>query len=148
MIRNRAGFTVVELLIVMIIGSVLATIVSQSLGTYMERRALDDSRAALIHMAARARSLAIDRGSASLDIDPDADTATLVQAGDTLEVVDLDAEYGTDLLAKAALSICYGSSGFALASCTSFDTDQIVGVRFQNETARLRVRPLGQVELP
>lgn len=144
--RNRAGFTVVELLIVMIVGSVLATIVSQSLGTYMERRALDDSRAAVIHMAARARSLAIDRGSASLDIDPDLDTVTLVQGGDTLEVVNLDAEYGTDLVADAALSICYSSRGYALSACTNFATNQMVGVRFQGRGARLLVRPLGQME--
>jgi prepilin-type N-terminal cleavage/methylation domain-containing protein len=146
--RNRAGFTVVELLIVMIIGSVLATIVSQSLGAYLERRALDDSRAALIHMAARARSLGVDRGLASLDIDPAAETATLVQDGDTLAVVNLETEYGTDLLAASALSICYGPSGFALSSCTSFTANQTIGVRFRNATARLRVRPLGQIELP
>ena len=146
MIRNRAGFTVVELLIVMIVGSVLATIVSQSLGSYMERRALDDSRAAVIHMAARARSLAIDRGAASLDIDPDLDTVTLVQAGDTLEVVNLDDEYGTDLIAEAALSICYSSRGYALSACTNFVANQTVGLHFRNRAARLLVRPLGQVE--
>ncbi|HUG00704.1 MAG TPA: type II secretion system protein [Longimicrobiales bacterium] len=147
MIQKRAGFTVVELLIVMIVGSVLATIVSQSLGAYMRRRALDDSRAAVFHMAARARALGIDRGMATLDIDPARDTVTLVQGGDTLEVLDIAADYGADLIGDAAISICYSSRGYALSACTSFGANQTLELEFQGETVGLVVRPLGQLEV-
>lgn len=146
MIRNGAGFTVIELLIVMIIGSVLATIVSQSLGAYTRRRALDDSRAAVFHMASRARALGIDRGSATLDIDPVLDTVTLSQGGVTLEILDVDADYGVDLRG-AAISICYSSRGYALSACTSFSANQALTLEFQGETLGLLVRPLGQVEV-
>ncbi len=146
MIRSREGFTVIELLIVMIIGSVLATIVSQSLSAYNRRRALDDSRAAVFHMAARARALGIDRGSATLDIDPGLDTVTLSQAGDTLAILDIDADYGADLVG-AAISICYSSRGFALSSCTSFTANQTLTLQYQGETVGLLVRPLGQMEV-
>ena len=136
----------VELLIVMIVGSVLATIVSQGVGAFMRQRALDDSRAAIVRMGSRARALAIDRSSATLVLDPAAETIALVQDGDTLETVMLDAEYGVDLDAPATLSICYSSRGYAMASCTSFSADQTVRVRYQGESARLLVRPLGQME--
>jgi prepilin-type N-terminal cleavage/methylation domain-containing protein len=147
MIRNRTGFTVIELLITMVIGSVLATIVSQGVGSYMRRRSLDDSRAAVIHMAARARSLAMERGSASLSIDPNLDTVTLVQGTDTVDVLMIETEYGADLTAAQLLTICYSPRGFALAACTNFTANQTLKLTFHNESANLLVRPLGQVEV-
>ncbi len=71
---------------------------------------------------------------------------TLSQAGDTLEVLNVDVDYGADLTGNA-ISICYSSRGYALAACTSITADEILQLEFQGQSVGLRVRPLGQMEV-
>ena len=86
--RDRRGFTVVELIIVIIVGVILAGVAIRSLSEMQTRMSVKQARQVFVSMHARARAQAIEFGQRTrLRIDTSGDSAWLSRNDSTLEVV-------------------------------------------------------------
>lgn len=152
--RSRGGFSIIELMFVLLIGSILMSMAFKGASGYLARQGAINARDAFVYLSSRARASAIERGGiVRLELDPAGERVWLVTgrsgAGDTLEVLNYSGEYQADVQtgSGSALTICYTARGFADETCTSIAV--ALDLRFVRgaDTARALVRPLGQVEV-
>ncbi len=148
---QSAGYTLVELVIVMLIAALLLGLGVNSLNKAASQRATTSARDGFIWMARRARNLAIQQGTrVRVVLYPDTAKAQarLIAPGHADEFIALGEEYKTRVSAGGADSvwICYEARGYANTACTS--TGLPVTVTFTRGTisARAVVQGLGQVE--
>jgi prepilin-type N-terminal cleavage/methylation domain-containing protein len=152
LISARAGFSLVELLLVLVIGAILMTFAVPGFTRMTASRNAQNARDNLVWMAARARAKAIERGRVYLlTIDPTAERARIIQRGATtaLDSVTFSTEFKTTIStdANTTIVLCYSPRGYALA-CDSGSPSTNVDVTFTfiDKTAVARVKPLGQIE--
>jgi prepilin-type N-terminal cleavage/methylation domain-containing protein len=153
----RGGFTLIEMLIVIVISGALLMIAIPSFTKATKGRNAQNARDALVWMGARARGRAIERGQVQLlKIDPANERISIVRrntgtplASDTLEAVDFSSQFGASIstTANTAIIVCYSPRGFAF-SCDASSPGANVDVTFtySDKTAVARVKPLGQIE--
>jgi prepilin-type N-terminal cleavage/methylation domain-containing protein len=153
----RAGFTLIELLIVIMISGTLMMIAIPSFSRVTAARNAQNARDAVVWMASRARSRAIERGQTQLlEIDPATERVWIVRrntgaalASDTLEKTNFSTTYNT-LVSSATntrVVLCFSPRGYAF-SCSANSPSANVDVTFSHagKTAVARVKPLGQIE--
>lgn len=131
----RNGFTIIEIIVVLVIMGVMALVAFPSLGDAVTDRRARNARNDLIYVASRAQMAAVERGSmVRLSMDPSTDRLTILAAsGDTIEVFDMQAQDDADLLiSDGTLHVCYSPLGFAHPSCS--DTSNSIGVRVGGHT--------------
>lgn len=147
MVGALAGFSLIEVLIVVIVAGILAAIVGPSIGTVQARLDARGARDAFILFTARARSYAIERGAiATLTVDPDTDVLRLSMGATAVDSVNFMTDYDVDMRADVgAFDVCFSTKGFALASCT--DIAAATDLTFSKGPASsiARIEPLGQV---
>lgn len=148
---NRPGFTLIEILTVVVIGAVLTSVAVGAFARQTARQNAENARNALVHLGLRARSSAIERGERIiLTLDPAEDVANIrTDAGDVLETKRFREEYGVDVMTGTdeVVTVCFTPRGFAAqGACTNVDKDLTILFRAGNHTKSARVRPLGQVE--
>lgn len=144
--QRRAGFSLLELLVVIVIGGILAGIVGPSIGRVQARLDTESARDSFMLYAARARSLAIDRGAVTtLVVNTGTDQVQIRIGADIVDTYDFGANHEVDLTG-ASFNVCYSSRGFALASCTSLAADTDVTFTRAGETASATMKVLGQVQ--
>ena len=152
----RGGFTLIELVLVIVIGAVLMTMAIPSFTRMSSGQNARNARDAVIWMSARARSRAIERGEVTLlEIDPGSERAWIVRrntgtalASDTLERVDFGNEQSVQVSGiTSQLTLCYNARGYAF-SCSANSPSANTDVIFTHagKTATARVKPLGQIE--
>jgi prepilin-type N-terminal cleavage/methylation domain-containing protein len=148
---QRAGFTLVELLLIIAVSGVLSMIAISQVGDYVARQGARNARDEFVYMAARARAAAIERSVVvRLEVDPATDRVWVVTnrsgVGDTLEVRRYTADENTTITTGdgAVLTVCYSPRGYA-TSCTSISAELAVDFTRGTRTASALVRPLGQV---
>ncbi|MGH7475365.1 MAG: pilus assembly FimT family protein [Longimicrobiales bacterium] len=151
MARSRqAGFTMIELLVVVFIGAVLMSIALPQFGAVQARRAAANARDAYIWLANRGRANAIERGEQILvSVDPTSARAVmLLPNGDTLELVDFIARYDARVVTSngGVFDICYLPRGYALSTCS--DAPGTVSFWVAGDTAAADVQALGHAEIP
>jgi prepilin-type N-terminal cleavage/methylation domain-containing protein len=122
--QNRRGFTLIEIIVVIVIGGVLTGIVSLGLAGVQQATALDQSHRMLSSMIQRARTQAIQEGrSIELRLDGPNDYAAVVRNdGGTLSTLadfSFEAELGIDLSLDSGntATICFGANGVANTRC-------------------------------
>jgi prepilin-type N-terminal cleavage/methylation domain-containing protein len=154
----RKGYTLIELLIVMVIGAALLTMAIPSFTRVSAGQNARNARDAVVWMSARARSRAIERGQVTkLEIDPAAERAWIVfrrqtgtaVASDTLEKINFSAERSVLISGPTStVTLCYNTRGYAFPCGAGSPTSAAVDVIFSHagKTATARVKPLGQVE--
>jgi type II secretory pathway pseudopilin PulG len=145
--RRIAGFTGIEMLIVVIIAGVLLAMALPALGRARARQGVLNARDALVTLAARARAVAIEKGdAASLRVDAITDRAWIEHAGSTIDAVDYSGEFDADVQiasGSGALCVRYNPRGLGI-SCGPALPDTVTFTR-GSHSARAVVQFLGQV---
>lgn len=146
--RNRHGFTLVEVVFVLMIGGIIMSVGTREYARLSSQLAVGNARDAMIQTAARARSEAMQSGSLIyLQIRPDDGLVEVeTSAGDVLYTLDA-ADYGAELSGDE-LSVCYTSRGYALPGCTTVSTVETLHFFRGPDSAAVVVMPLGQVRRP
>ncbi len=145
--RGVRGFTVIEVVIVLLIGSILTSIALSSYGDARGRFAVRGARTTFASVHARARAQAIELGSTvRLLVDVSGDSVSLWSDSTHLETIHLADELNVDIRSSSgSLTLCMNSRGYADTDCNSFTG--IVKVSFwQNaDSASLNLLPMGQL---
>ncbi len=144
---RRAGFTLVELVIALLIGSILTSIALSSYGNARGGFAVRGARTTFATLHARARAQAIEAGSMMrLFVDMKGDSAFIWDGTKNLETIHFADEFHVDLRGSdGSMRICMNSRGYADTGCNSFSST--VSLQFwQNaDSASVNVMPLGQL---
>ena len=147
--RQYSGFTIIELVIAMLIGSILTSIALHSIGNSTARFSTRGARNGFIALHARARASAIERGTTTtLLIDLAGDSAAIIRGDTVVDRVHFDREFDVDLQGSSIpLELCMSPRGYADDRCTSFSTAQTVHFVFTNgsDTVSVEILPLGQL---
>lgn len=153
-IRRRSGFTVMEMLIVMLVVALMAGVAVPTIISTQRRMGMKNAANGVLFLGSRARSHAANRGAiALLEIDPATDQGWIRFGGDTLtgSFVDFEEEFAVDLDVVdggGKLTICYSPRGYAQPGCA--DVPRLpVYVTFTRGGRRdsVQIKALGQVEV-
>lgn len=161
---ERRGFSLLELLMIVLISALMVGIFVPVAGSVQKRMSLTNAKNTMVFLAARARSHAANRGAiAILDIDPANNRAWIRLRGDTLadSFVDFERDHEADLLLtdpysgapaevgeSGVLSICYSPRGYAQQGC--IDVPRLpLRLRFTRggKSDSVEIRALGQIEV-
>ncbi len=122
--RGRPGFTLVELLFVVLIAGILMSFAMPAFREYISRREVINARTAFMMAATRARAAAVERGDVVVlmtRIYRDSVFVMSADGADTLEVIDYrNGEIKANILLNntpAPFRICYLPRGFVHPSC-------------------------------
>lgn len=156
LIAGRPGFTAVEMVFVVAIAGLMASLALPSFRDYVSRRNVMNARSAVSLAAARARSAAVERGDIVLLMIRIHRDSVFVMSGDgtdTLEVIDfVGGETPADVLVDgtpAPLRLCYTPRGFVHPSCEhgSYLPRKIgFAARGGGDTVWAVINAVGQVE--
>jgi type IV fimbrial biogenesis protein FimT len=153
--RNRAGFTLIEVLIVMIIAGILLSYAVPSFTRMTASQNAQNARDRMVWMANRARSIALTRGQVELfEVDPTRNAAWIVRrnpttAADTAEIVYFGTEYSATLNTSTGsrITLCFSARGYAFACDGNSPTaNEEARLTHLEKVARARIKPLGQIE--
>ncbi len=146
---RRAGFTIIELAVTIVVAAALLTLVSRALGTAQQRVAADQAQKTYEALHARARAHAVERGTTvRLVLDTEADSASVVLPdGEILETVHFGPELNVDVQSAATspVVVCTTARGYGDASCMSFNATVTLSFVAGNDQATLQLLPLGQI---
>ena len=145
---KRTGFTVLELVVVIMMGIALTSIAIRSMAGVQQRMSVRQARNVYASVHARARAQAIEFGQrVMVEIDPAGDSIWVTRNDTTLEVIRLFDEMGVDIQTSESVTVCMNSRGFADTGCNSFDEDETVTLLFTlgADSSSLQILPLGQV---
>lgn len=145
--RSRHGFSLVELVIALVIGSILTSIALSSYGNARGRFAVRGARNTFASLHARARAQAIELGTTvRLTVDLAGDSVALWAGTDRLEVVDFGGELNVDVASSSGnLRLCMSPRGYADTSCNSFSSPVTLTFQAGADTASVQILPLGQL---
>ena len=146
--NRRSGFSVIELVVVLMVGSVLTSIAITSFNGVSGRFATNGARQTFIAMNARARAQAVEYGrTVQLNLDPSGDSVWLSRGSDVLEVLDFSEEFDVNILTStdSDLRVCMNARGFADMECNNFSSPVTVTFLLATDTASVRVLSLGQM---
>ncbi|MGD8318984.1 MAG: prepilin-type N-terminal cleavage/methylation domain-containing protein [Gemmatimonadota bacterium] len=146
--RQRRGFTVIELVIALLIGSILTSIALSSYHNARGSFAVRGARNTFASFAARARAQAIESGSnVRLMVDVTGDSIFLWNGSQNLETLDMGDELHVDMRSSVgSFALCMNSRGYADPDCNSFGSDKVLLQFWQNaDSASVVILPLGQL---
>jgi prepilin-type N-terminal cleavage/methylation domain-containing protein len=150
--RPRRGFTLLEMIVVIAIGGILASIAILAFSTVHGRLAARSAQSNFLSMHAQARAFAVERGVPVrfvMDAGEDELRVEIVQGGDTeiLNQLDLQSEFAVGLTLRAGSTttpavVCFTPRGIAEPGCGT--VTQLTTVRLQRGT---RADGIREVEL-
>jgi len=146
--NRKSGFSMIELVVVLMVGSILTGIALSNFSGISSRFAVRGARQTLMSMHARARAQAVEFGAnVRLNVDPAGDSAWLSQDGAVLERVDFNDEFHVDVRTStgATLWVCMNPRGFADTGCNNFNSRVTVTFLQSSDTASVGILTLGQM---
>ena len=144
--RGRAGFTLIELVIVLMVGALLTGIAFRSFSGVMGKMAARQARQSFASLHARTRANAIEMGeNVSLNVDMDRDSVWVQRGATRVETIRFRIDLGVDIQGTGSLRLCMNPRGFADTSCNSFNTTQTLVFAGGTDTAGVQIRTLGQL---
>jgi prepilin-type N-terminal cleavage/methylation domain-containing protein len=144
---GRGGFTAIEMVVVVMLVAVLASISLRSFGSVLTGTNVRSALQTIQSVHAQARARAIERGQLSrFVIDATNDRVSVVVGNDTIETVNIGSNFDVDIqLATSTITLCMSPRGFGEADCNSFDGAQRIALTSGAETVTLVLFPLGQM---
>ncbi len=120
--NRTAGFTLLEALVVLLVGSILLSFVVRGLGTVQDAHAVRSARDSFISLHARARAHSIERGTrARLVVDSVGDSVLVVVGADTLESFRFADRLHVDFWSSPGqFDLCMTPRGYADPDCNTF----------------------------
>ncbi len=146
--NRRSGFSIIELVVVLMVGSVLTSIAITEFNGVSGRFAVKGARQTLMSMHARARMQAVELGqTVKLNIDPVGDSIWLSRGALVLDVVNFGKEFNLDVQTSsdAEIQVCMNPRGFADTGCNNFNAPVTVTFVLASDTTSVRILPLGQM---
>ena len=159
--RNRKGFTLLEVVIVLVVAGLLVSIVVNSFGRTQTRMAPRAAQSQFLTMHAHARALAVERGVlARLHVDPGTGLVSVFLQDDPLldqmedwELAisrDFTASYGVTIETSPSgeLQLAMTPRGYASPAANSFNDEGRVRFVRGNQAREVVLLPLGQAVQP
>lgn len=143
----RRGFTLIELVIALLIGSILTSIALSSYGNARGSFAVRGARNTFASLHARARAQAIELGqTVRVLVDVAGDSVVLWSDGVSLETVDFTDELNVDLQSTVgSFRLCMSPRGYADTDCNTSSTTVTLSFWQNADSASLKILPLGQL---
>ena len=143
--RGRRGFTVVELVIALLVGSILTSIALSGYGNAQGRFAVRGARTTFASLVARARAQAIEVGSrVQLFVDVSGDSIFIRQGTSNLETLHFDDDLHVELASSVgSFRMCMNSRGYADTDCN--DKTVTLSFRQNADSVSVKILPLGQL---
>lgn len=150
--RSRSGFTIIELIIAIVIGSILTSIALSRISGAQTRMAVRGAQTTFAAVNARARAHGIEKGeNVIMGVDAVGDSAWIQHDGEVLEIVRFDEE-NIDLQISSPsiteFTVCYSPRGYPAPGCGT-TLPMLVRMHFVRggETVSLWRLPMGQLLL-
>lgn len=147
---HKRGFTIIELIIAVLVGAILASITIATLGSVQSRTAVRQSRNAFAALHARARAQAIEFGTTTiLEVDVGGDSAWISRNDTILERIHFAQEFEVDVQsATTRYTLCMSPRGYADTDCTSFTGLAAMTFVQGADSMSATMLPLGQLQMP
>jgi prepilin-type N-terminal cleavage/methylation domain-containing protein len=144
--NRRLGFTLVELAIALVIGTVLTTIALASWQGASSRFAVRGARNTFVTLVARTRAQAIENGSmVALGVSTSGDSVWITNGTTTYEVVHFMDDNHVDLRSSTGdFRLCMNSRGYGDTNCNSFSSAVTLQFWRGADSTSVEVLPLGQ----
>jgi prepilin-type N-terminal cleavage/methylation domain-containing protein len=149
------GFTVLELLIVMLVVVLMAGVAAPAISSAQNRMGLNNATNGVVFLSSRARAHAANRGAiALLEIDPNTDQGWVRFGNDTVVggFVDFREDFGSGIDVsddEGLLTICYSPRGYAQPGCADVPRLPVYIVFTRGgHSDSVRIEALGRVEVP
>jgi prepilin-type N-terminal cleavage/methylation domain len=130
---KRAGFTIIEVVIVTTISAIVATITIPRAGGFIDGIEVRGATTEAVSMFSLARHYAIAHGAqTTLDIDPAARTLSIKSSSQTFETRDLGAAHGVSIgtnrtsITYSPIGVGYGSANFTMVLSRGRAADTII----------------------
>ena len=148
MIDRRSGFSIIELVVVLMVGSVLTSITITNFNGVSGRFAVKGAQQTLMSMHARARVQAVEYGrTVRLHVDPAGDSIWLSRDSEVLDVVDFGEEFNVDVRTSTTseVRVCMNPRGFGDTGCNNFTSPVTVTFLLMSDAASVQILTLGQM---
>ena len=148
MYDGRSGFSIIELVVVLLVGSVLTSIAITNFNGVSGRFAVKGAQQTLMSMHACARVQAVEYGQTVwLHVDPAEDSVWLSRGSEILDVRDFGEEFNVDIRTSidSEVRVCMNPRGFADTGCNSFTSPVTVTFLLMSDVASVLILTLGQM---
>ncbi|MFH1765751.1 MAG: type II secretion system protein [Gemmatimonadota bacterium] len=145
--RRHRGFTLIEMIIVIVLGTILTSFVVKSFGVTASQTSARQARNVFNGMAARARAQAIESGRTTVLVaDAQGDSVLILANGQVVENVRFGEEMNVDIQTTQDVTrLCMNPRGYADQACNSFSTTVTMVFVQGNQSRSLEILPLGQI---
>jgi prepilin-type N-terminal cleavage/methylation domain-containing protein len=145
--HRRKGFTIIEVIVVLVIGGILMSFAVKAFGATASHTSARQARNVFNGMAARARAQAIESGRSTVLIaDARGDSVLILANGRIVENVRFGEEMGVDIRATQDVTLlCMNPRGYADQDCNSFSSTVKMSFVQGNQSMSLEILPLGQI---
>ncbi len=145
--RSNRGFSLVELVIVILIGTIMTSIVIRGFGNTRAGNSVRSAEQNFRGLHARARAYAIERGSeTTLVIDPAQDEVLIRDAaGDTVDMMDFFETLGVDIRSSGTVELTFTARRYADVPVSDNALTDIAFVQ-ESEERIVSILPIGQLK--
>ena len=145
--RGSRGFTLLEVMVVLLIGSILMSMAVKGFGATSSNLATRQARTVYNGMVARARAQAIESGFLTLVVaNIPGDSVWIFANGQVVENVRFSEEMGVDIRASSpTVRLCMSPRGYANLDCNSFTSVMKMSFVQGAEEESIEILPLGQI---
>ncbi len=149
--RSRSGFTIIELIVAIAVGSILTSIALTQISGAQGRVAVKGARTTYAAVHARARAHGIEMGqNVRLHVESAGDSIWIEHDGEVLEKIRFANEHRVDLRvtlngAPTTFTLCFSPRGYTDPNCNSTNSIHRIGFWQGSDSSTLIMLPMGQL---